>query len=46
MVFLFSAFCSKTKEGGSYQQRILTEYLKGIETIAEEIVEVLQGRPQ
>ncbi|KAG5080244.1 hypothetical protein JHK86_004309 [Glycine max] len=33
-------------EGGSYQQRILTEYLKGIETIAEEIVEVLQGRPQ
>ncbi|KAG4967026.1 hypothetical protein JHK87_032677 [Glycine soja] len=33
-------------EGGSYQQRILTEYLKGIETRAEEIVQVLQGRPQ
>ncbi|XP_061340600.1 uncharacterized protein LOC133287062 isoform X2 [Gastrolobium bilobum] len=33
-------------EGGSYQQRILTEYLKGIETRAEEIVQVLQGKPQ
>ncbi|KAK7257978.1 hypothetical protein RIF29_32339 [Crotalaria pallida] len=33
-------------EGGSYQQRILTEYLKGIETRAEEIVKVLQGKPQ
>ncbi|KAL1362230.1 hypothetical protein HN51_010501 [Arachis hypogaea] len=32
-------------EGGSYQQRILTEYLKGIETRAEEIVQVLQGKP-
>ncbi|KAJ1440960.1 hypothetical protein SESBI_01637 [Sesbania bispinosa] len=33
-------------EGGSYQQRILTEYLKGIETRAQEIVQVLQGKPQ
>ncbi|XP_020214101.1 uncharacterized protein LOC109798295 [Cajanus cajan] len=33
-------------EGGSYQQRILTEYLKGIETRAAEIVQVLQGKPQ
>ncbi|KAI5388444.1 uncharacterized protein LOC127101944 isoform X2 [Lathyrus oleraceus] len=35
-------------EGGSYQQRILTEYLKGIETRAHEIVQVLQsqGKPQ
>ncbi|XP_027346361.1 uncharacterized protein LOC113858101 isoform X2 [Abrus precatorius] len=32
-------------EGGSYQQRILTEYLKGIETRAEEIIQVLQGKP-
>ncbi|MCH99869.1 hypothetical protein A2U01_0020884 [Trifolium medium] len=31
-------------EGGSYQQRILTEYLKGIETRAHEIVRVLQGQ--
>ncbi|KDP41737.1 hypothetical protein JCGZ_26755 [Jatropha curcas] len=31
-------------EGGSYQQRILTEYLKGIESRAEEIVRVLQGK--
>lgn len=30
-------------EGGSYQQRILTEYLKGIESRAEEIVQYLQG---
>ncbi|KAF3435769.1 hypothetical protein FNV43_RR22861 [Rhamnella rubrinervis] len=33
-------------EGGSYQQRILTEYLKGIESRAQEIVQVLQGKPQ
>lgn len=33
-------------EGGSYQQRILTEYLKGIQSRAEEIVWVLQGNPQ
>ncbi|KAF7841025.1 uncharacterized protein G2W53_003323 [Senna tora] len=32
-------------EGGSYQQRILTEYLKGIESRAEEIVRVFQGKP-
>ncbi|KAK3432650.1 hypothetical protein EUGRSUZ_D00178 [Eucalyptus grandis] len=31
-------------EGGSYQQRVLTEYLKGIQSRAEEIVQVLQGR--
>ncbi|OMO75579.1 hypothetical protein COLO4_26014 [Corchorus olitorius] len=30
-------------EGGSYQQRILTEYLKGIQSRAEEIVQYLQG---
>ncbi|XP_059647626.1 uncharacterized protein LOC132293953 [Cornus florida] len=33
-------------EGGSYQQRVLTEYLKGIQSRAEEIVRVLQGKPQ
>ncbi|KAE9616490.1 hypothetical protein Lal_00034211 [Lupinus albus] len=33
-------------EGGSYQQRILTEYLKGIETRAQEIVKLFQGKPQ
>ncbi|PON80781.1 hypothetical protein PanWU01x14_003370 [Parasponia andersonii] len=32
-------------EGGSYQQRILSEYLKGIQSRAEEIVQVLQGNP-
>ncbi|KMT00376.1 hypothetical protein BVRB_9g216810 [Beta vulgaris subsp. vulgaris] len=32
-------------EGGSYQQRILTEYLKGIQSRAEEIVQALQGNP-
>ncbi|CAK7329633.1 unnamed protein product [Dovyalis caffra] len=32
-------------EGGSYQQRILTEHLKGIQSRAEEIVQVLQGKP-
>ncbi|XP_043710882.1 uncharacterized protein LOC122659814 isoform X2 [Telopea speciosissima] len=31
-------------EGGSYQQRILTEYLKGIQSRTEEIVQVLQGK--
>ncbi|WCJ40917.1 hypothetical protein M5689_021815 [Euphorbia peplus] len=31
-------------EGGSYQQRILNEYLKGIQTRAEEIVQLLQGK--
>ncbi|XP_051138139.1 uncharacterized protein LOC127256267 [Andrographis paniculata] len=30
-------------EGGSYQQRILTEYLKGIQTRAEEVARALQG---
>ncbi|CAN6687390.1 unnamed protein product [Malus baccata var. baccata] len=30
-------------EGGSYQQRILTEYLNGIQSRAEQIVQVLQG---
>ncbi|KAJ7967264.1 Laminin subunit alpha-1 [Quillaja saponaria] len=33
-------------EGGSYQQRVLTEYLKGIQSRAEEIVQVLQGKPR
>ncbi|XP_010555273.1 PREDICTED: uncharacterized protein LOC104824803 [Tarenaya hassleriana] len=33
-------------EGGSYQQRVLTEYLKGIESRAEEIVNLLQGKSQ
>ncbi|GAB4853850.1 hypothetical protein Ancab_018059 [Ancistrocladus abbreviatus] len=33
-------------EGGSYQQRILIEYLKGIQSRAEEIVRVLQGNQQ
>ncbi|XP_021661290.2 uncharacterized protein LOC110650569 isoform X2 [Hevea brasiliensis] len=32
-------------EGGSYQQRVLNEYLKGIESRAEEIVQMLQGKP-
>ncbi|KAL2490669.1 hypothetical protein Adt_26297 [Abeliophyllum distichum] len=30
-------------EGGSYQQRVLTEYLKGIQSRAEEIVQLLEG---
>ncbi|KAK9667321.1 hypothetical protein RND81_14G248400 [Saponaria officinalis] len=30
-------------EGGSYQQRILTEYLKGIQSRTEDIVHALQG---
>ncbi|GAA0151051.1 hypothetical protein Leryth_022847 [Lithospermum erythrorhizon] len=30
-------------EGGSYQQRVLTEYLKGIQSRAQEIVLVLKG---
>ncbi|KAI5673181.1 hypothetical protein M9H77_13545 [Catharanthus roseus] len=33
-------------EGGSYQQRILVEYLKGIQSRAEEIVQALQGKTQ
>ncbi|XP_021889309.1 uncharacterized protein LOC110808207 isoform X4 [Carica papaya] len=33
-------------EGGSYQQRVLTEYLKGIQSRAEEIVQLLEGKPQ
>ncbi|XP_057966142.1 uncharacterized protein LOC131156458 [Malania oleifera] len=33
-------------EGGSYQQRVLTEYLKGIQSRAEEIIQVLRGKPQ
>ncbi|KAK6916618.1 hypothetical protein RJ641_019479 [Dillenia turbinata] len=33
-------------EGGSYQQRVLIEYLKGIQSRAEEIVQVLQGKQQ
>ncbi|KAJ6839133.1 uncharacterized protein M6B38_310250 [Iris pallida] len=33
-------------EGGSYQQRILTEYLKGIQSRTEEVVEAFQGSKQ
>ncbi|EOX97897.1 hypothetical protein QUC31_015446 [Theobroma cacao] len=33
-------------EGGSYRQRILTEYLKGIQSRAEEIVQLLQGNAE
>ncbi|GFP85916.1 hypothetical protein PHJA_000735400 [Phtheirospermum japonicum] len=33
-------------EGGSYQQRILTEYLKGIQARAEETVNVLQANAE
>jgi hypothetical protein len=33
------------QEGGSYQQRVLTEYLKGIQSRAEDIVQLLQGKP-
>ncbi|PWA76691.1 hypothetical protein CTI12_AA226080 [Artemisia annua] len=32
-------------EGGSYQQRILVEFLKGIQSRAEETAKVLQGNP-
>lgn len=31
-------------EGGSYQQRILVEFLKGVQSRAEEIAHVLQGK--
>ncbi|XP_019165949.1 PREDICTED: uncharacterized protein LOC109161862 isoform X1 [Ipomoea nil] len=31
-------------QGGSYEQRVLVEYLKGIQSRAEEIVQVLQGQ--
>ena len=31
------------KEGGSYQQRVLSEYLNGIQSRAEQIVQVLEG---
>ncbi|XP_022763211.1 uncharacterized protein LOC111308830 isoform X5 [Durio zibethinus] len=41
-----SCFLSRSQEGGSYQQRILTEYLKGIESRAEEIVQFLQGNAE
>ncbi|CAM8937810.1 unnamed protein product [Rhodiola kirilowii] len=33
-------------EGGSYQQRVLSEYLKGIQSRAESMVQVLQGKIQ
>lgn len=47
-LLLICLFLSHTRlqEGGSYQQRILTEYLKGIESRAQEIVQLLQGKPQ
>ena len=38
----FLPFCVR-QEGGSYQQRILVEYLKEIQARAEEVVKVLQG---
>ncbi|KAJ4832156.1 hypothetical protein Tsubulata_016000 [Turnera subulata] len=31
-------------EGGSYEQRVVVEYLRGIQSRAEEIVQVLQGK--
>lgn len=37
---------SSAQEGGSYQQRILSEYVKGIQSRAEEIVNALQGNSQ
>ncbi|KAK9942708.1 hypothetical protein M0R45_008359 [Rubus argutus] len=33
-------------EGGSYQQRVLSEYLNGIQSRAEQIVQVLEGKTQ
>ncbi|XP_052188797.1 uncharacterized protein LOC127799100 isoform X1 [Diospyros lotus] len=33
-------------EGGSYAQRVLIEYLKGIQSRAEDVVQVLQGKPR
>uniref|UniRef100_A0A164V253 Uncharacterized protein n=1 Tax=Daucus carota subsp. sativus TaxID=79200 RepID=A0A164V253_DAUCS len=33
-------------EGGSYAQRILSEYLKGIQSRSEEIIQVLKGEKQ
>lgn len=39
-------FLSKCpQEGGSYQQRVLIEFLKGIQSRTEEITQVLQGKP-
>ncbi|GMH18166.1 hypothetical protein Nepgr_020007 [Nepenthes gracilis] len=31
-------------EGGSYEQRVLTEYLTGIQSRAEEIIQILHGK--
>ncbi|KAF7142947.1 hypothetical protein RHSIM_Rhsim05G0069500 [Rhododendron simsii] len=31
-------------DGGSYEQRVLVEYLKGIQKRAEEVVQILQGK--
>ncbi|KAL6213670.1 hypothetical protein ACLB2K_013116 [Fragaria x ananassa] len=33
-------------EGGSYQQRVLSEYLNGIQSRAEQVVQVLEGKLQ
>ncbi|KAI3933693.1 hypothetical protein MKW92_030116 [Papaver armeniacum] len=33
-------------EGGSYQQRVLTEFLRGIKSRAEQVVQILEGKPQ
>ena len=50
ILFMFSHhsyfFLSIFQEGGSYQQRVLTEYLKGIQSRSEEITQVLQGKTQ
>jgi len=39
----FLPFSCVRQEGGSYQQRILVEFLKEIQARAEEVVKVLQG---
>lgn len=42
-MYLIRAFIYP-QEGGSYQQRVLVEYLKGIQSRAEDIAQVLQGK--
>jgi hypothetical protein len=43
LTLIFSLHFFLWQEGGSYQQRILVEYLKEIQARAEEVVKVLQG---
>lgn len=43
LMYLIRAFIYP-QEGGSYQQRVLVEYLKGIQSRAEDIAQVLQGK--